>query len=250
MDIERLEDLRKRLEYNSELEDEEIENLWELIDEAIAHQSETEMVVCPDCRGSGVYQEYDEYDRYHVYTCCKCEGTGEIARQTASEKVAGERAMMNSEKALKNIGDWISKETESRKYPKSELLELSESLQALKAAIARQSETSDEVAEAIEALRVCAWGNPDMSKQINLGIVALEEHQPWIPVSERLPTDGTPVLITYVGFNDGKFHSDGVATWSIEENGYNGGWLWEIDGSEATVEITHWKPLPEPPKGE
>ena len=41
MDIERLEDLRKRLEYNSELEDEEIENLWELIDEAIARQSAT-----------------------------------------------------------------------------------------------------------------------------------------------------------------------------------------------------------------
>lgn len=39
MDIERLNELRKRLEYNSELEDEEIENLWELIDEAIARQS-------------------------------------------------------------------------------------------------------------------------------------------------------------------------------------------------------------------
>ena len=34
-----------------------------LIDEAIARQSETEKVVCPDCNGSGVYQEYDEYDR-------------------------------------------------------------------------------------------------------------------------------------------------------------------------------------------
>lgn len=41
MDIERLEELRKRLEYNSELEDEEIENLWELIDEAIDRQSAT-----------------------------------------------------------------------------------------------------------------------------------------------------------------------------------------------------------------
>ena len=48
---------------------------------------------------------------------------------------------MNIESALKTIGDWISKETESRKYPKSELLELSESLQALKAAITRQSVT-------------------------------------------------------------------------------------------------------------
>ena len=151
MDIERLEDLRKRLEYNSELEDEEIENLWELIDEAIA----------------------------------------------------------------------------------------------------RQSATSEEVAEAISHIQggygdIWQWPK----KRRDTIITALQAYQPWIPVSERLPTDGTPVLITYVGFNDGKFHSDGVATWSIEENGYNGGWLWEIDGSEATVEITHWKPLPEPPKGE
>ena len=57
---------------------------------------------------------------------------------------------MDIERALKNIGDWISKETESRKYPKSELLELSESLQALKAAIARRSVKSEEVESAIE----------------------------------------------------------------------------------------------------
>ena len=57
---------------------------------------------------------------------------------------------MSIESALKTIGDWISKETESRKYPKSELLELSESLQALKAEIARQSVKSEEVESAIE----------------------------------------------------------------------------------------------------
>ena len=51
---------------------------------------------------------------------------------------------MGIESALKNIGDWISKETESRKYPKNELLELSESLQALKAEIARQSVKSED----------------------------------------------------------------------------------------------------------
>jgi reverse gyrase len=44
MDIERLNELRKRLEYNSELEDEEIENLWELIDAEIARQSATKEI--------------------------------------------------------------------------------------------------------------------------------------------------------------------------------------------------------------
>ena len=59
---------------------------------------------------------------------------------------------MNIEKALKTIGDWISRETELRKYPKGELLELSESLQKLKVAIARQSVKSEDVAEAIEEM--------------------------------------------------------------------------------------------------
>ena len=39
MNIERLETLRKMLKHNIELEDEEIKNLWELIDEAIARKS-------------------------------------------------------------------------------------------------------------------------------------------------------------------------------------------------------------------
>jgi hypothetical protein len=59
---------------------------------------------------------------------------------------------MDIESALKTIGDWISKETESRKYPKGELLELSESLQVLKAAIARQSVTDEAVWRTIDWL--------------------------------------------------------------------------------------------------
>ena len=100
MDIERLkEDIRNvesDLEYG-EYQDQgkvavNVECLRSVIDfanETIAHQSVTEMAVCPNCNGSGVYQEYDEYDRYHVFACYKCEGTGEIARQSVtSEEVA------------------------------------------------------------------------------------------------------------------------------------------------------------------
>jgi DnaJ-class molecular chaperone len=35
-------------------------------------------IMCPDCNGSGVYQEYDEYDRYYFHTCSKCNGAGEL----------------------------------------------------------------------------------------------------------------------------------------------------------------------------
>jgi hypothetical protein len=123
--------------------------------------------------------------------------------------------------------------------------------------IERDLVKSEDVAEAIEELMSGIWqsskdGYPITlgGKTLDLAITALQAYQPWVSVSERLPDDGVPVLVTYIGFNDGKPHSDGVAKWSIEENAYVGGWLLESDSSEVTVEITHWKPVPEPPKGE
>ena len=38
-----------------------------------------ERQACPECNGSGVYQEYDEFDRYAVYACATCDGSGELA---------------------------------------------------------------------------------------------------------------------------------------------------------------------------
>jgi hypothetical protein len=123
--------------------------------------------------------------------------------------------------------------------------------------IERDLVKSEDVAEAIEELMSGIWQSSKdgyfitlRDKTIDLARTALQAYQPWVSVSERLPDDGVPVLVTYIGFNDGKPHSDGVAKWSIEENAYVGGWLLESDSSEVTVEITHWKPVPEPPKGE
>jgi hypothetical protein len=70
----------------------------------------------------------------------------------------------------------------------------------------------------------------------------------WIPVAERLPDYDVPVLVTYLGFTDNKPYSDGIARWVLEMNGYTGGWEWTLDGDEVEVTITHWMPLPAPPK--
>ena len=70
----------------------------------------------------------------------------------------------------------------------------------------------------------------------------------WISVKKKLPEPDVPVLVTYIGYTDKKPYSDGVAKWSLELNGYNGGWVWTLDESEVTVEITHWLPIPKPPK--
>ena len=47
-----------------------------LIDAALAEPKK--LSTCPECGGSGVYQEYDEYDRYTVHACAKCGGSGEL----------------------------------------------------------------------------------------------------------------------------------------------------------------------------
>lgn len=63
--------------------------------------------------------------------------------------------------------------------------------------------------------------------------------QKWIPVSERLPENDQYALCL---FTDGSYH---VFQWNYID------WMWN-DGCEWWQEkdVTHWMPLPEPPKGE
>ena len=62
----------------------------------------------------------------------------------------------------------------------------------------------------------------------------------WIPVTERLPDDGGCVLIALRwGYVDTGWYDKQFERWTSEfVNRYEDG------------EITHWMPLPEPPKGE
>ena len=57
--------------------------------------------------------------------------------------------------------------------------------------------------------------------------------QRWIPVSERLPEDGRQVLACTKKGKAFSAHYDH---------------FWGCWGVSHTVEITHWMPLPEPPK--
>ena len=69
----------------------------------------------------------------------------------------------------------------------------------------------------------------------------------WIPVEERLPENGVPVLINYIASDDGKYHPDGTAVWTDYGCFWWEGSLEDCD-TEVAVPITHWMPLPEPPK--
>ena len=147
---------------------------------------------------------------------------------------------MDIEIALKTIGDWISKETESRKYPIGELLELSESLQALKSEIARQSVKSEEVQRAIGDLldmkeHWCADSTDNDAISIDLAITALKAYQPWVSVEDRLPTkDDADDHWQILAYSEGLQQST-ICLW------------YHIIGDNVT---THWRGNVEPPKGE
>ena len=60
-------------------------------------------------------------------------------------------------------------------------------------------------------------------------------HNGWIPVSEGLPKEGEPVLITDCGYVDG-------LAWVAKDG------AWESDHA-YTDSVTAWMPLPKPYKG-
>ena len=66
----------------------------------------------------------------------------------------------------------------------------------------------------------------------------LDEKQRWIPVSERLP-EGECIAIG--------FQNEMLIGWIAEDIGSDTGYLAESEG-EILRNVTHWMPLPEPPK--
>lgn len=86
-------------------------------------------------------------------------------------------------------------------------------------------------------------------KKMPKGIIAdVEPVQEWIPVTERLPD--------LIPCNVGTAYSEAVIAWTSGRKAMIAVWdgidwiapfdYWEAWGEE----ITHWMPLPEPPKGE
>lgn len=93
---------------------------------------------------------------------------------------------------------------------------------------------------------------------------ALREKQRWIPVTERLPEERVLVNVVWVNRAPEPYYEKikGVP-FSDTACFYGGRWYWdspvlldylaeygkdEFDLVDEAVEITHWMPLPEPPK--
>ena len=67
----------------------------------------------------------------------------------------------------------------------------------------------------------------------------------WIPVSERLPGEYGKYLCRYVFDENAEYHYMGVMSYYTltEKPRFQG------EGS-CGMRVTHWMPLPQPPKGE
>lgn len=74
--------------------------------------------------------------------------------------------------------------------------------------------------------------------------------QEWISVEERLPKNYRPVLVACEGLTIGGYAPIAIGSY--------GGGLWSLADADGTAyltkymrcTVTHWMPLPEPPKGE
>ena len=64
--------------------------------------------------------------------------------------------------------------------------------------------------------------------------------QEWISVKDRLPEDGVRVLAA---------HDDGVVRIGICRGGFPAVMSKKREKAFGFAEVTHWMPLPEPPKG-
>lgn len=86
-------------------------------------------------------------------------------------------------------------------------------------------------------------GNNDLQTALHLAISALERDR-WIPVTEKLPEPKTEVM---AAFDDGAVCS----LWQNWQNDTLDPFTYTVDDFFGpTHDVTHWRPLPEPPKEE
>ena len=108
----------------------------------------------------------------------------------------------------------------------------------------RQSAITEDVQRAIGDLldmkeRWCADSTDNDAISIDLAITALQAYQPWVSVEDRLPEDTRAVLVW-----DPLYENRYTMYWK------EGQWFFFGGSGEVDCNITHWKPLPESPKGE
>ena len=98
------------------------------------------------------------------------------------------------------------------------------------------------------------WKHGDVSEMIADHLISNGVTvQEWISVDDRLPDNGQEVFIAYVFPSQRSFgvrHFYSASVYHIDDgNGIVNGPHFENEGFRG-MRVTHWMPIPQPPKGE
>ena len=98
-------------------------------------------------------------------------------------------------------------------------------------------DTKEKLVEILDRFVYDEWyGNDDIAEKLISNGVTVQE---WIPVKDRLPKNGKEGVLI-------------ALRWGIVDIGWyeEGQWSSEFVNEYEDGEVTHWMPLPQPPKGE
>ena len=98
-------------------------------------------------------------------------------------------------------------------------------------------DTKEKLVEILDRFVYDEWyGNDDIAEKLMSNGVTVQE---WISVTERLPESGKEGVLI-------------ALRWGEVDIGWceDGRWSSEFVNEYEEGEVTHWMPLPEPPKGE
>ena len=91
-----------------------------------------------------------------------------------------------------------------------------------------------------EDCKECAEATQNCIVKLQEQIAEFRSVQEWIPVTERLPEESGMYIITA---NDGHAQRVSFVQWQKKNR------IWNLTGARSYWRVTHWQPMPQPPKG-
>ena len=100
-----------------------------------------------------------------------------------------------------------------------------------------------ELLKEIVAIQECGFGDPRPTYEtvasylMSHGVTVQE----WVSVKDRLPEESGMYIVTA---NDGHAQRVSFVQWQKKNR------MWNLTGERSYWRVTHWMPMPHPPKGE
>ena len=92
-----------------------------------------------------------------------------------------------------------------------------------------------------EDCKDCAEATQNCIVKLQEQIAELRSAQEWVSVKDRLPEESGIYIVTA---NDGHAQRVSFVQWQKKNR------MWNLTGARSYWRVTHWQPMPQPPKGE